>query len=469
MKLSRRGLLTSAASAALLAPVLRRAQARGDGITVPRRVIFIYSPNGPMIATGPASGSETSFTFHDWWSPLVRHQADGIFFSNLSATGASVVPGPGGLASGHGLGGQVFAGWGTTGDIYASAGESIDQTIAKRLEMENRAGVVRSVVWGLDTEGSYDAFWAGPQHSIVPTVDPSKAWAAIFSNFTGLPGSAAAQMAAAQALARRKSVLDFVNRDCAALKTALGAEGTRLLDDHCTTVRSMEQNLTITAPSTGDCTQPMDPGASDWSNPENIDAQMAAFNDLIAMTLACEMTHVIAFQLGPQGARNRLASSYGVPSSPVADSGDSGPAHHPWTHQNHTLPETAQAMQIFTTFYASQVAALVDKLKTTLDASGKPLLDSTVVCWLSELGGTENSPDPHITGSMPAVLIGGGQGTFKTGRYIQGPSFGGDPGQIDGGRMTAQLLVGLAQYMGLTDMTTLGATGVNGPLPQLFG
>jgi hypothetical protein len=460
---SRRTVLQSSALLALLSPVFRKRDAHG-ATAAPRRVILVFSPNGPINATGPATGTETAFTFHDWWKPLARHQADGIFLSNLASTGAQVVPGPQGKAEGHGLGGQCFAGFGTGSSNYISDGETIDQTIGKRLLAQGAAGVARSLAWGLETEDSY-AFYSGPGRGIVPETDPQKAWASLFASF--MPPTVDPQRAA-QAIARQKSVLDFVSQDCLALKDALGAEGMRLLDDHCTTVRALEQNLSATLTSAGSCTRPADPGAKDWANPDNIDALSAAFVDLIAMTLACELSHVIAFQLAPSGARNRLAASYGVPSSPTADSGDSGPAHHPWTHQSSSQAGKAQALQIFTTFYASQVALLCDKLKATLDASGKPLFDSTVVLWLSELGGDEANGDPHVTGSQPAVLMGSGQGLFKTGRYLKGPSVGGNPGSADGGRMMAQLLIAVMQYMGLSDVNKVGLCDAVGPLAALY-
>jgi len=456
--LSRRSLLKNAALMALLAPVLRATDARGGGSTAPRRVILIFQPNGPMVATGPASGSETQFALHDWWKPLEPHKADGIFFSNLSPTGSAIVPGPneGGTPNGHGLGGQTFAGYGTLqDDQYASAGESIDQTIGKRLEANDSAGKVRSVLWGL--QGGGGAFWAGPGLTIVPEADPSKAWAGLFAGPD--PNDAAALM-------RQKSILDFVSQDCDAVQNALGKEGMQRLDDHCTTLRQMEKNLGVTL----SCTTPTDPGPNDWTNPENIDAQMAAFIDLMALSLVCEATHVIAFQFGNQAARLQLASSYGVPASAVVDSGDSGPAHHPWTHNNLSNQDTHDALRIFQTFYSSKLALLIDKLKTTIDASGNPLIDSTVVLCISELGGSEeNTYDGHICSSVPAMLFGNGQGTFKTGRYIQGPSLGvADPGNAEGGQMTAKLLVSIMQYMGLTDVTTVGLTGVNGPLSLLY-
>lgn len=291
----------------------------------------------------------------------------------------------------------------------------------------------------------------------------------MFSTFISPGMTPAERLKAAQALARRKSVLDFVNRDCAALKSALGAADARRLDDHCTTLRSIEQRVqTMMPPDQSSCVKPVDPGPGDWANPEQVDEKMSAFNELIAMTLACELTHVVAFQLGSQAARNRIASSYGVPSSPVADSGDSGPAHHPWTHQPMTDPNMNAAMRIFTTFYSNQVAALIDRLKATRDASGKPLLDSTVVLWLSELGGVEGNTDAHLTSMVPAVLIGRGQGFFNVGRYLRGSSAVNAAAEAEGGREMARLLVSVIQYMGLYDVNSVGLTGVTGPWPALL-
>jgi hypothetical protein len=469
--LTRRGLLRNTALATIALPVLRKLEAFGAAAS-PRRVILLFSPNGPMTASGPAAGTETAFTLHDWWKPLERHRAEGIFLSHMASTGGGVV-----TSGGHGLGGQVFCGHGGgyNGDQYRSKGPSIDQLIGQRLESEGRAGIRRSLVWGVGSSGGNGAFVAAPGRHITPEVDPSKAWADIFASFVAPAAGDAAARRAAALIARDQSVLDFLNDDCSTLKTALGAEGARLLDDHCTTLRSFERNLAagLNANTTaGRCAKPARPATMSWTNPENIDLQTSTFIDLIAATLACELSHVIGFQFSSQAARNRLAVKYGVPSSPTADSGDSGPAHHPWTHQG---PSEAKqtAMQIFQTFYSTQVAALVDKLKTTVDAYGKPLIDSTLVVWASELGGSEKNRDGHQTGSQPVVVFGRGQGVFKTGRYIHGKSpdsayNSNTAAYQEAGRDMARLLVSVMQYMGLADVTTVGATGVKGPLTALY-
>lgn len=129
------------------------------------------------------------------------------------------------------------------------------------------------------------------------------------------------------------------------------------------------------------------------------------------------------------------------------------------------------ALRIFTTFYANQVALLVDKLKTTNDVHGKPLLDSTLVVWVSELGGNSSNRDPHQTGGTPVVLFGGGQGTLRTGRYLRGKcqegAYDAKAKNVEAGQDMAKLLVSVIRYMGLTDVDSVGVTGAKGRLDSL--
>ncbi len=467
--LSRRGVLKNVGLMTLLGPVIRHSNAWGAPGVAQRRVIFVYSPNGPTRVVGPATGTETNFALHAWWSPLEKHKADGIFLSHLAQTGAGTVSG-----DGLGLGAQTFGGYGAGvgGDIYAQKGETIDQVIGKRLETAGQSGVVRSVVWGSskasNTRGVSDAFAAKAGQSIAPEVNPAQAWAQLFAKFMA-PTANPDQTKVAEALiARNKSILDFVAKDCAALKTALGVEGARLLDDHCTTVRTIEGNLVKTLPMS--CAKPAQPGAEDGTNPDRYPAQCESFFNLTSATLACELTRVVGFQLGGGHSRNRIATSYGVPSAPRNDSvGDQGPDHHGWTHQG-SGANTIKALQIFTTYYATQVALLVDKLKATKDASGASLFDSTVVVWAPEHGGHPSMEDPHSPAAYPVVILGKGGGMFKTGRYVRGPApdLGSGSGYAEAGRDMGRVLVTMAHYMGLTDITTVGVSGAKGTLPSLL-
>jgi hypothetical protein len=472
--LTRRNLVRGAALATFLSPVIRKMEAYAQAASAPRRIILIFSPNGPMMANGPTTGSETNFTFHDWWRPLERHKADGIFMSHMAPAGLGIAPG-----REHGYGSQVFSGFGA--NSYDCLGETIDELMGRRLEQAGRAGAVRNVFWGLEG-GGHNAFSTGPRAPKTPQLNPQLAWGALFQNFVANnTGDTAAHQRALADLGRKRSVLDFVNKDCGAMKNALGSEGSRLLDEHCSTIRTMESALvTPPPPPQSSCMRPAQPAAVNTSTPDTADARCTTFFQLMAMALACERTHVIAFQFGGQAARNRLPGSYGVPTAGVQDSMDSGPAHHPWTHEQTDMAGKKDALRKFTNYYSSQVANLVDTLKATTDGSGKNLLDSTMVVWLPEFGGSpRNDTDVqgwthgHMITQSPVVLFGSGQGTFRTGRHRQGPSTGISDGSAStadtqAGREMTQVLVSMIQYLGFTDVQTIGATQTNGRFPWLY-
>lgn len=105
-----------------------------------------------------------------------------------------------------------------------------------------------------------------------------------------------------------------------------------------------------------------------------------------------------------------------------------------------------------------QLMYLVNHLQTTPEGDGT-LLDNTVVVWFSECAQTYQG-DPHDLTNMGFTLIGGGQGYFNTGQYIEFP--GGDS------YSHSRLLVTLAQYMGLNvESVGLPEYCTEGPLPHI--
>ena len=83
---------------------------------------------------------------------------------------------------------------------------------------------------------------------------------------------------------------------------------------------------------------------------------------------------------------------------------------HAWTHQPESDPNTLPALEIFYNWFSSRVAEVIDKLETTLDADGRPLLDTTLVLWTSEFG----AGGPHTNVNVPVMLFGNSEGQFAT-------------------------------------------------------
>jgi hypothetical protein len=174
---------------------------------------------------------------------------------------------------------------------------------------------------------------------------------------------------------KQKSVLDFVAiEDCAALARRARSGGhTPCWTNTAPQMRSMEQNLTSTLPATGMCARPADPGARGLVQPRERRCADGGFHDLIFDDARVRaLAHESRFSSDRRAQETVLRRATAFQRLPSPTPVNRGPAHHPWTHQNTTLTSTHDAMRIFTTFYANQVALLVDKLKSTTDASGQP-------------------------------------------------------------------------------------------------
>jgi Protein of unknown function (DUF1552) len=467
---SRRRILRDAALTSFLMPIFRQLDASAQALTSPKRLILLYTPCGPMEKAGPCTGTETNFSFLDWWQPLERHKNNGVFFSHLATTGHSVVPGTGFW---HGFGSQAFSGHGAI--EYDAAGETIDQVIARKLQAAQREAAVASVVWGnfSNNGGTGDPFSKGPKQNIAATTNPSKAFLELFKDFTA---GATTDPKALRDYNRNKRILSLVMKDCSGVKNALGAEGMKLLESHCAGLETIERGLM--APGTVQaCTKPTDPGKNDsyWNPGQTmLDEKVNVFWDLCTAAFACERTHLIAYQLGRQGENCTLNSTYGLPSGQSAVGADqAGPYFHTWTH-NDPSANRSKAMGIFQTYFSNAVASLIDKLKLTKDATGAPLLDSTMVVWMPEMGGNPKCGDPHMNTCLPVVVF-GPSSEIKAGRYIRGPgkeeANNGDYAAESkiGGQHSAQILVSAIHHMGFTDVKTVGVTNVNGPMPKLYG
>jgi hypothetical protein len=104
-------------------------------------------------------------------------------------------------------------------------------------------------------------------------------------------------------------------------------------------------------------------------------------------------------------------------------------------------------------FYAAQVSALCDLLKTVDDGNGKTAYDNTIILWTNELG----DPVNHLPYNVPFVLAGGG-GTYEKGRYL---NYGNGTSNAHNG-----LLVSVLNQFGM-NLTTFGDPTISGELAGL--
>lgn len=465
IKSTRRQLIQQMGAWPLLWPLVQ--VGRAQAATPPKRVVIIFSPNGPIMEKGPATGTETNFNINEFWAPLARHKADGLFFTGMHQAGV-----PFGK---HNEYGHQSAGTGaltarTTEGTNNGTGPSLDQFIGQALQQKGIITPKRSLLWGMhNNTGNWGPWYEAAGKPISPQNNPYSALADIAPGLTG--GDAAPIVD--KKLLRKHFVLDAVYKDCKDLTANLGAEGKALLEFHCSNIESLEQSVAkalapANLPKGIDCKAPeklnttLDAKAN-YGAANSRDEAMKAFTDLIPLAFGCDITRIIGFSFGGTADRFAIPTSYGIPSAAQVDSGDSGPQHHAWTHTYNNSPEKRSALKGFTTWYSEKVATIVDKLKATPDANGKPLLDSTLVLWTSELGHDQGNPlEPHPNRNIPVILFGNSEGAFKTGRMFLGQN------DNASALVLHQLFVSIIQHTGLTDINSFGNQGT-GPLGWLKG
>jgi hypothetical protein len=311
---------------------------------------------------------------------------------------------------------------GSPGDFSSYA--SIDQVIATRIQSDTttrkpRGSLQMAVRWAtgkshglLHPINSVNFEDTKELTPIPPRLDPQ----AIFSDlFGGLAPDAGQD----KRTARRKSVLDYVDKRYAALSAKLGAADKAKLENHLTKIRDIERALDTGIVGSGICKAPThvdttgynpttglmsgDAGEiKDEQSDELIPTVGKFMMDMMVMAFACDLTSVGSFQWTDTEAKHTF------PWLQLANH------HHFYQHDGGFQP--AQCEQIGK-WYSEMHQYLLGAMDAVEVAPGTSLLDESVVFFGSELA----HPPTHDKKNMPFMLAGGGGG-LKGGRFID---FGG--------------------------------------------
>jgi hypothetical protein len=257
-----------------------------------------------------------------------------------------------------------------------------------------------------------------------PIVDPLATFEMLFGD--GDP------LEAARRRARRKSVLDAVLGEYAAVSKSLGAADRQRLEAHATTLRELERRLDAVGQPGLACVRPGAPAAppltDDASYPELGRLQM----DLLA--LACDVTRVASLQWS--------SASSNVVFSWLGQTID----HHELSHRSDDDLDAKAQLEAIHRWYAEPFAYLLSRLDASPEAGGS-VLDHSLVPWGNELGqGSVHSPV-----SVPFVTAGG---AVRTGQFLETRHAPHDA-----------LLLAALHAMGVDDATFGDPAVCPGPLP----
>jgi hypothetical protein len=450
--LSRRAVLRGAGTIAIALPWLEIMHdppiARAAPVPA-QRFVTVYTPGGTVLDKWRPTGSEGAPVLSPILSPLAPVRDKLLVLDGLEMKSARGEQHQAGIIA-------WLTGTSQSGSArnYGS-GPSLDQVIATRISKGQKriASLQIAIRWAtgqsygrlspINSVNFEDGDGAAP---IPPRLDPVEIWNDLFG--TAAPGD----VEAAKRLARKKSILDLVDRRYAGLSARLGAADRQKIDQHLTKIREIERSLAAVGDVRASCKKPMlvdtkdydprtgrnsagDGSVRDHSTDAAIPKVGKLMIDMLVMALACDITAVASLQWSDTEAKHTF------PWLGLSEH------HHFYQHDGGYRP--AELEKIYT-WYSQQHAYLLQSM-AAVDMGGRTLLDESVVFFGSEL----QNPPSHDKRNMPFLLAGGGGG-MRGGRWLRYEN-----------RSHNDLLVGIANLFG-DPRTTFGGREFNGsPITNL--
>ena len=198
---------------------------------------------------------------------------------------------------------------------------------------------------------------------------------------------------------RRRSVLDAVQTQLAALKKTVSKSDQARLDQHLTLIREMENRLTNLPPGT--CQSPTDPGVLEFKREAEIPTVARLQMDLLTLAIRCDLTRVATVMFSD--AMNHISMPHLNIAADI----------HNLTHYGDSDPERLK-VATRDTWQAGVLANLLQELDSIQELDGSKALAHSLVFWGSDV----SRGNVHSHDDMPFMLAGGGAG-FRMGRFVK--------------------------------------------------
>jgi hypothetical protein len=401
-----RGLGTAIALPMLesMAPMrLLASDATGAAKALPKRMAFVYVPNGANMDDWTPKRVGTDFELPFILEPLKNSQKDLLILSGLAQDK--------GRPHGDGAGDHARASATfltgckarKTPGADIKVGISVDQVAAQKIGSQTRlaslelgtdkARLAGNCDSGYSCAYSFNISWKGESTPMPPEVDPRQVFDRLFGN--GNVGEM--DEARVKRDRYRKSVLDFALEDARRLKSDLGYTDRRKLDEYLTAVRELEQRIERANSFAAEMPDYQRPTGIPRSYEEHLRLQY----DLLALAFQTDSTRIATYIMAHDGS-NRQYPFIGVRDG-----------HHDLSHHGGDEEKKAKIAKI-NRFHATQFAYFVEKLKSIKEGDGT-LLDNCMIVYGSGLG----DGNRHNHDNLPVLLAGRGGGSIQSGRHLR--------------------------------------------------
>ena len=410
---SRRSFLRAVGAGAASLPffkMLENSAVYAQAGMTPLRFVTLYHPHGCAAELWRPKGTDASFDI-SYAKCSLQPFDDAATYGASFKSKITIIEGMDLLtnANGHDSATGILTGCDLQGKTSPGIA-SLDQYLAvdKALGASTR---VSSIALGVgDNQNSLGANLSWSKTGAIPKIiDPSETYRKLF-------GSAGGGSDATSADRQRKlgqGTVDFIRKDVNRLKGRLAAPEQQKLDQHLTSLREIEKQLTAFT-ATGSCAVPAAPNATDFPKLQNYNGGEPYFDkitdlqiEMIALAFSCDITRFATLYMADLSRTKELGTKLGLP-----DDVHGGVAHvysGSNAFGNAGAPATWDPLAVQNKYSYQKGALLLKRLNEL------KILDSSLMLMSSDMG----DPAAHSTRNVPIVLAGGVNGKIKMGRYIK--------------------------------------------------
>jgi BMFP domain-containing protein YqiC len=374
----------------------------------PRRVAFLYFPNGAHQAYWWPKGEGKDFEFSQTMTPLQKLKNKLQVIGGLDHINATA--GPDGAGDHARANGTFMTGVRVkkTAGADIHAGVSIDQVIAKYTGHLTRFPSLELTCDAVRKSGNCDSgyscayqhnlSWRSPTTPNAPEPNPRLLFERLFG--AGAHGERQKNLEMRQQ--QQRSILDFVMDDARDLQRQLASKDRAKLDEYLTSVRELENRI-------GQAEQfkeRTDPKVQTPAGiPANYQEHMQIMYNMLALAFQTDSTRIATFLLAGDG-NNRAYGEIGIPEG-----------HHYLSHHrgNHEMMEKLAQIDLW---YMKQFAQFLQKLEDTKDVDGNSILHNSMVVY--GCGNSDGNRHTHV--NLPIILAGSAGGALQPGRYLNANS-----------------------------------------------
>ncbi|MCI0343422.1 MAG: DUF1552 domain-containing protein [Planctomycetales bacterium] len=378
--------------------------ARAARAVAPRRVAFVFLPNGVHIPDWTPAEAGPGYALPHLLEPLAPVREHVLVVTGLAHDAARAHgDGPGD----HARSAAAFLTGAhpvKTSGAGFRAGVSVDQVIARAVgsgtrfpslevscERARQSGECDS---GYACAYSSNISWRAPSSPVAAEVSPRLVYDRLFA--AGPPGETPAERA--ERLRGRASVLDLVRGDATRLRGRLGTTDRRKLDEYLDAVREIERRVARLEEGGEPEGAPAPPAPG---VPSDYRQHLRLQYDLLALAFRLDLVRVATFMVANEGSDK----NYGFVGAPGG--------HHTLSHHGGDAEKIARIKKI-NLFHVEEFARFVGSLAGTPEGEGS-LLDSCGIV----LGSGISDGDAHNHDHLPVLVAGRLGGAVAPGRHLR--------------------------------------------------